>query len=162
MLFAVLTLLFGFGLGIVFGLDEDIIKLRLKASAAEVRESVYHGNDVAIKTVLDKSWVYAQRAHLHALDVWRDGREPDSARELARRVARFDAQISLGLGDGWFGLFRVLAGGCLLGDRAGKDPDGQRVFRWLAILSSGAMVVATAAVALLLVAMVVRRRQPAE
>ena len=63
---AVLTILFGQGMGIVFGLNEDAIKSRLKASAAEVRETVYKSDDAAIKTVLDKSWVYMQRAHLHA------------------------------------------------------------------------------------------------
>ena len=66
LLFAVLTLLFGFGLGIVFGLDEEAIKSRLSASADEVRESAYHGDEAAIKAALDKSWVYMQRAHLHA------------------------------------------------------------------------------------------------
>jgi hypothetical protein len=66
MLFAVITLLFGFVLGIVFGVNEDIIKSRLKASATEVRESTYRGDDAAMKAVLDKSWVYMQRAHLHA------------------------------------------------------------------------------------------------
>ena len=66
MLLAVLTLLFGFALGIVFGANEDAIKSRLKASAMEVRTSVYHDDDVALKAALAKSWVYVQRAHLHA------------------------------------------------------------------------------------------------
>ena len=66
LLFAVLTLLFGFGLGIVFGLNEDAIKSQLSAYCCEVRKAVYKGDDAAIKSVLDKSWVYMQRAHLHA------------------------------------------------------------------------------------------------
>ncbi|MGZ9083825.1 MAG: hypothetical protein ACXW3U_17295, partial [Rhodoplanes sp.] len=66
LLFAVLTLLFGFGLGIVFGLNEDAIKSRLNASAAEVRDTVYGGDDAAITAALDKTWVNKQRAHLHA------------------------------------------------------------------------------------------------
>ena len=45
---AVLTLLFGQGMGIVFGLNEDAIKSRLKRSAAEVHETVYKGDDTAI------------------------------------------------------------------------------------------------------------------
>jgi len=66
LLFAVLTLLFGFGLGIVFGLNEDAIKSQLKASAVAGKDTVYRGDDAAIKAVLDKSWIYMQRAHLHA------------------------------------------------------------------------------------------------
>ncbi|MFA5504281.1 MAG: hypothetical protein WC314_05800 [Vulcanimicrobiota bacterium] len=63
---ATLTILFGQFLGIVFGLNEDAIKHRMQASAVEVRESVYHNDDAAIKAVLDKSWTYMKRAHLHA------------------------------------------------------------------------------------------------
>lgn len=37
---AVLTILFGQGMGIVFGLNEDVAKSRLEASASEVRDSV--------------------------------------------------------------------------------------------------------------------------
>ena len=63
---ATLTLLFGFGLGILFGLDEGKIKSRLSDSAAAVQETVYHGDSTAAKPILEKSWSYAQRAHLHA------------------------------------------------------------------------------------------------
>src|SRR5690625_1782953 len=63
--FAVLTIVFGFGLGIVFGANEGAIKSRHEAAATAVRESAYGGDDAAIQAVLDKSWVYAQRAHLH-------------------------------------------------------------------------------------------------
>lgn len=38
---AILTILFGQGLGIVFGLNEDAIKPRLKGNAAEVQESTW-------------------------------------------------------------------------------------------------------------------------
>ncbi|MSU48709.1 MAG: hypothetical protein EXS37_06370 [Opitutus sp.] len=55
MFFAVLTLLFGFGLGIGFGLNEDAFKSRLKASAAAGRETVFRGDDAAIKYVLERS-----------------------------------------------------------------------------------------------------------
>ncbi len=63
---AVLTLLFGFGLGGVFGLDEDAIKSRLSASAAAVQASVYQGDHATAQAVVAKSWTYMQRAHLHA------------------------------------------------------------------------------------------------
>jgi hypothetical protein len=60
------TLLLGYGLGIVFGLNEEIIKSQLSASAAELQATAYHGDAAAVEAVLDKSWTYMQRAHLHA------------------------------------------------------------------------------------------------
>lgn len=66
LIFAVITLLFGQGMGIVFGLNEESIKGRLKTSATEVRDTVYKGDAASLKAVLDKSWAYMQRAHLHA------------------------------------------------------------------------------------------------
>lgn len=63
---AVLTLLYGHGLGIVFGINEDSLKQRLKASAEAVRDTAYKGDEAAIKAVLEKSWAYMKRAHLHA------------------------------------------------------------------------------------------------
>ena len=160
MLFAVLTLLFGFGLGIVFGLNEDMIKSRLKASAAEVRESVYHGNDAAIKTVLEKSWGYMQRAHLHASGLGAMAVGLILLVSLLGTSPGLTRAISLGLGAGglgysafwlWVG-FRAPALG---GTGAAKES-----LKWLAMPSSGAVVLATAAVAALLIIAIVRRRQP--
>jgi len=158
MLLAVLTLLFGFGLGIVFGLNEDIIKSRLKASAAEVRESVYHGNDAAIKAVLDKSWVYMQRAHLHAGSLGATAISLILLASLLGTPPGLTRAISFGLGAGGLGysVFWLWAGfraPALGGTGAAKES-----LKWLAMPSSGAMVVATAAVAVLLIVVIVRRR----
>lgn len=162
MLFAVLTLLFGFGLGIVFGLDEDIIKSRFKASAAEVRESVYHGDDAAIKAVLDKSWVYAQRAHLHAGGLGATAVSLILLVSLLGTSPGLTRAISLGLGMGGLGYSVFWLVAACRATALGSTGMAKESLRWLAMSSSGAMVVATAAVALLLVAMIVRRRQPAE
>ncbi|NCQ36254.1 hypothetical protein GW813_14505, partial [bacterium] len=62
---ALLTILYGQGMGIAFGLNEDAIKNRLQASALAVRETVYKGDDAAVKVVLANSWNYMKRAHLH-------------------------------------------------------------------------------------------------
>jgi len=66
LLFALLTLLFGFGLGAAFGAQEDRLKQGLKDSAAEVLDSKYGGDEAKAKKVTDKAWVYYKRAHLHA------------------------------------------------------------------------------------------------
>ncbi|MEX2045310.1 MAG: hypothetical protein WD941_08155 [Opitutus sp.] len=156
---AVLTLLFGFGLGIVFGLNEASIKSRLAASAAEVRDSVYKGDDAAIKAVLGKSWEYMQRAHLHA------GGLGTTAVVLTLLVVVIGASpgwtraISLGLGLGSLGysVYWMLAGFRAPG--LGGTGAAKESLKWLAMPSSAAIVIATIAVAVLLAACMLRRRE---
>ena len=100
---AVVTLLFGQGMGIVFGLNEDVIKSRLQASAAEVRETVYKGDDAAIKAVLDKSWAYMQRAHLHAGGMGTTALALITLAGLLGASRLVTMAIGLGLGGGGFG-----------------------------------------------------------
>lgn len=57
--------LLGQGIGVAFGANEDGMKASLKADADAVLATAYGGDAVKAKTVVDKSWVYYQRAHLH-------------------------------------------------------------------------------------------------
>ena len=150
LLLAVFTILFGQGLGIVFGLNEDAIKTRLNASAAEVRGSAYKGDDAAIKTVLDKSWNYMQRAHLHA------GAMGTTALGLICLVCALGASrrvtlaISVALGAGGFGysIFWMWAG--FRAPALGSTGAAKESLKWLAMPSSGAFVLATFSVLVLL------------
>lgn len=156
---AVLTLLFGQGMGIVFGLNEDAIKSRLSASAAEVREMVYKSDDAAIKAVLDKSWTYMKRAHLHADGIGTTALALILVLCLLGASQRVTVAIGVGLGAGGFGysIFWMWAGfraPALGGTAAAKES-----LKWLAMPSSGAFVIATVAVfVLLIVACVCGRR----
>lgn len=155
---AVLTILFGQGMGIVFGLNEDVIKSQLKESAAAVRVSVYMGDDAAIKAVLDKSWVYMQRAHLHA------GGMGTTALALIVLVGLLDASrrltmaVGLGLGAGGLGysIFWMWPGFRAPG--LGSMGLAKESLKWLAMPSSGAFVVATITVLVLLFVTLVRRQ----
>lgn len=157
--FAILTLLFGQGMGIVFGLNEDSIKNRLKAATIDVRESVYHNDDAAIKAVLDKSWTYMQRAHLHA------GGMGTTALSLIILVcllpvsARALIPISAGLGIGGLGysVFWMWAG--FRAPALGSTGAAKESLRWLAMPASGAFVIATVAVLLLLVSSLMTQRR---
>jgi hypothetical protein len=159
---AILTLLFGQGMGVVFGLNEEAIKGRLKADALEVRETVYKSDDAAAKAVLDKSWVYMQRAHLHA------GALGTSALALLILVCllgaspRITIAIGIGLGAGGLGysIFWMWAG--FLAPGLGSTGLAKESLRLLAIPSSGAFVLSTLAVLALVVARVVvgRSRGP--
>lgn len=155
---AVLTLLFGFALGIVFGLDEDAIKSRFSASAAAVQQTVYHGDSTAAKPVLDKSWTYAQRAHLHAGSLGTSaiamivtllliGTGPLLTRALA---------LAFGIGALGYAAFWLWAGFRAPG--LGSTGAAKESLAWLAMPSSGMFVVATTVVAVLCVRAIFRRQ----
>lgn len=60
-----LALLFGFGLGGVFGAAEASLKEGLNRSAQAVLEPVYQGDGARLVAVVKKSWSYMKRAHMH-------------------------------------------------------------------------------------------------
>ena len=158
LVFAVLTILFGQGLGVVFGLNEDAIKDRLKASATEVIDSVYKGNEEAIKPVLDKSWSYMQRAHLHA------GAMGTTALCLiilvcllgTTRLITIATGIGLGVGGFGYSVFWMLAGFRAPG--LGSTGAAKESLKLLAMPSSGAFVLSTVVVLCLLIFTFIRRQ----
>ena len=109
---AIITILFGQGMGVVFGVNEDAIKSTLEESARAVKETVYKNDDIAMKAVLTKCWSYMQRAHLHA------GAMGTTAVTLIILLCLIECSplktllISIGLGAGGLGysLFWMLAG----------------------------------------------------
>lgn len=142
-LIAVLTVLFGFGLGGVFGFKEAIIKSALAARATAVTATVYHGDAAAAKPVLDKAWTYMQRAHLHA------GASGTAAMALIAtlvlagvpaRAARITSLL-LGLGALGYSVFWLWAGFLIPG--LGSSGPAKEALRWLAIPSAGAMLLGT-------------------
>ena len=158
LLLAVLTILLGQGMGIVFGLNEAAIKGRLKASAAEVRDTIYKGDDNAARAVQDKAWTYMLRAHLHA------GAMGGTALGLIILVgllgtsSRAAAIISVALGAGGLGysVFWMWAG--FRAPALGGTSPAKESLRWLAMPSSGIFVLATIAVVVLLVATVLTKK----
>ncbi|MBI4621619.1 MAG: hypothetical protein HY736_00165 [Verrucomicrobia bacterium] len=160
LIFAVLTIFFGQGMGLVFGANEDAIKGRLNASAASVRSTIYQSDDTAMKAVLDKSWVYMQRAHLHAGGMGTTAFGFIVFVCLLGVSPRVTAALSAGLGAGGFGysVYWMWAGfraPALGGTAAAKES-----LEWLAVSSSGAFVLATLGVIVLLIVVVIPRRPP--
>lgn len=157
---AVLTVLFGFGLGIVFGLNEDLIRDRQRAAATAVLATAYQGDAAKAQPVLDKSWAYMQRAHLHA------GSLGTSAVVLSGLVLLLGVSagltrvitLALGLGGLGYSVFWLLAGFRAPG--MGGTGAAKESLKWLAMPSSGMLVAATALVAVLCLTTLVRRRAP--
>jgi hypothetical protein len=157
---AVLTVLFGFGLGIVFGLNEDLIRDRQRAAATAVLATAYQGDAAKAQPVLDKSWAYMQRAHLHA------GSLGTSAVVLSGLVLLLGVSagltrvitLALGLGGLGYSVFWLLAGFRAPG--MGGTGAAKESLRWLAMPSSGMLVAATALVAVLCLTTLVRPPAP--
>jgi hypothetical protein len=63
---ALCATLFGHGIGIAFGVAEDSIKGSLQAGADAVLADKYGGDAAKAKSVVDKSFTYVKRAHMHA------------------------------------------------------------------------------------------------
>ena len=154
---SVLTILFGQGMGIVFGLNEEAIKSRLKNSAMGVRESAYKGDDAAMKVVLDKSWTRMIRAHLHAGAMGTTAFAFIVFLGLVRPPHKVAVAVSVSLGAGGLGysVYWMLAG--FLAPGLGSTSAAKETLEWLAIPSSGVFVLASVAVLVLLVGMLVSR-----
>ena len=146
LLLAVLTLLLGQGMGIAFGVNEDAIKGRLRAGAAAVRDSAYQGDEVAAMAVVDKSWTYLKRAHLHAGGMGTTAVVLILVLCLVRVRVQLHAILSIALGAGGLGysIFWMWAGFRAPG--LGGTGAAKESLDWLAMPSSGAFVLATLAV----------------
>lgn len=156
---AVLTLLFGFGLGGLFGLNEEAIKSRLSASAAAVQTTVYQGDDAAAQAVVAKSWTYMQRAHLHAGGLGTAAVALTLLVVLLGTAPGVTRAISIGLGAGGLGysVFWMWAG--FRAPALGSTGAAKESLQWLAMPSAGALLAATAGVAVLCV-LALRRPPP--
>lgn len=146
LLAALCTLLFGFILGIVFGLNEDIIKSRL-ATSGEAARTEFYSDSESLDKVLAKSWVYMQRAHLHA------GSLGTAAIAMILlvvflkipAVVRMAISLALGLGGLGYSVYWLWAGFRAPG--LGGTDASKESLSWLAIPSSGAIVLGTLVVA---------------
>ena len=65
-LIAMIAILFGGSMGLSFGCCEDDVKGFLKAQADSVSQEKYGGIQEKKDKVVNKSWIYMKRAHLHS------------------------------------------------------------------------------------------------
>jgi hypothetical protein len=145
-----LTLLFGFGLGIVFGLNETLIKARLAAAADAAPQAVYQQDAAAKAAILDKSWTYMQRAHLHAGAMGTTAIALTLVLVLLGTTPRLARPLSLALGVGGLGYAAFWMWAGFRAPGLGSTGAAKESLKWLAMPSSGIFVLATATVALLL------------
>jgi hypothetical protein len=151
-LLALLTILFGFGFGGVFGAFEEPLKADLSARAETVRESVYAGDTAKMKSVIDKSWSYYKRAHLHGGGIGAvalGGILLLAALPTPRRRVRQGVALALGLGGLGYASFWMIAARAapvLGGTDAAKES-----LAWLAVPSAGLLMIGVVAVIALVI-----------
>ncbi len=154
------AIVLGFGLGGAFGAAEDAIKARLKASA-ERAHAVYLAKAAAekdpeaaaladSKKILERSWTYLQRAHLHAGAL---GTVALAASLLLGQLTaawwlRQLASLCLGVGSVLYPLFWMLA--AFRAPGLGSTGAAKDSLSWLALPGAGLCVIG-AVLALLLV-----------
>ncbi len=152
-LFACLSVAFGFTMGALFGAFEESLKGNLKAGGEAVLAEKYAGDPAKLKAVLDKSWIYYQRAHLHG------GGLGAVALALCLLLAalpghaprlRSLAALLAGLGALGYAVFWLLAG--LRAPGLGGTAAAKESLEWLAVPTSGMAIAGL----LLTLALVVR------
>ncbi len=148
---ALLTLLYGFGLGGAFGAFEDNIRGSLEASATAVKDSVYQGDESAMKKITDKSWTYMKRAHLHANGLGTAALAIIFVLAGTRASGRVRGVISTALGLGALGYASFWMFAALTAPALGSTHDAKEALGWLAIPSAGLCILGLLATLVLFV-----------
>lgn len=139
---ALVAIAFAFTLGALFGAAEESLKGTLKASGEAALATKYGGDAAKLKSVLDKSWVYFQRAHLHgaglgavALGLCLVLASLQGASSRLRSVAA----VASGFGAIGYAVFWLAAG--FVAPGAGGTSAAKQSLEWLAIPASGLAIV---------------------
>ena len=148
---ALLTLLYGFGLGGAFGAFEDNIKGSLQASAEEVKATIYQGDEAAMKKITDKSWTYMKRAHLHANGLGTAALAIIFILAGTPASSRVRGVVSSALGVGALGYASFWMFAARRAPAMGSTHDAKESLSWLAIPSAGLCVLGLVAVMVLFV-----------
>ncbi len=138
---ALLSLLYGFGLGGVFGVAEDSIKDHLEAEAQAVLETVYGGDQAKVAKTLSKSWTYFKRAHLHANGLGTAALAMILLLSCTAAAGRLEQVTAVLLGGGALGYasFWMFAG--MTAPGLGGTGAAKEALQWLAVPTSGACIV---------------------
>ena len=138
---ALLSLLYGFGLGAAFGIAEDSIKDHLKDEGRAVFTTAYAGDQAKLDKVLSKSWTYFKRAHLHANAIGTAALAMILLLAGIGEVGGIERLTAALLGFGALGYssFWMFAG--LTAPGLGSTGAAKEALEWLALPTSGACIV---------------------
>ncbi len=157
LILGVVTLLLGFGLGVVFGLKEDALKEKLTADATAVLPTVYQGDSTQIRSVVNGAFTYMQRSHLHSGGLGAVAVTLSVVVVLLGTGAGLARLVSSGLGLGALGYSSYWLWAGLRAPSVGGTGVAREQLAWYAISTSGLMVASTVAVLCLLLLALFRR-----
>jgi hypothetical protein len=149
-LLALLTILFGFGFGGAFGAFEEPMKKGLADRAAAVLDTVYKGDATKAKSVVDKSWAYYKRAHLHGGAIGAVALGGILLLAALRRPGdpvRRGVSVALGAGGLGYSVFWMLA--ARAAPSMGGTDAAKESLEWLAVPSAGLLMIGLAAMIVL-------------
>lgn len=134
---ALLSIVFGFLLGGSFGAAEGPIKAHLHSSADAVFDSVYQGDAAKRDAVVNKSWVYLKRAHLHGGAIGAAALASIVLLGLLGKPGFLERGSALAFGGGslLYSAFWLAAG--LMAPALGSTGDAKEALRFLAIPGAG-------------------------
>lgn len=140
-LLALLAILFGFVLGGAFGAVEDSIKSTLNASGTAVLDSVYQGEAAKKDAVVQKSFSYLIRAHLHGGAIGNAALAAIAAMLLftGRGLLAQGSSVAFGAGALLYSVFWLAAGFAAPG--LGSTGAAKEAYNWLAIPGAGLSIV---------------------
>lgn len=134
---ALLSIAFGFLLGGAFGAVEDSIKGHLRSSADAVFDTVYQSDATKRDAVLDKSWAYMKRAHLHGGAIGAAALASIVLLGLFESTGLLEriSASAFGAGALLYSVFWLIAG--LAAPSVGSTGEAKEALRFLAIPSAG-------------------------
>lgn len=134
---ALLSIAFGFLLGGAFGAVEDSIKGHLRSSADAVFDTVYQSDATKRDAVLDKSWAYMKRAHLHGGAIGAAALASIVLLGLFESTGLLEriSASAFGAGALLYSVFWLMAG--LAAPSVGSTGEAKEALRFLAIPSAG-------------------------
>jgi hypothetical protein len=151
-LLSLLCVLFGFGLGGLFGGAEDTLKGELEQRATAVQDTVYRGDVAQVKAVQERAWTYFKRAHMHGGAI---GTFALLGALLLAGLGGLSAVVrgvtsrALGAGALGYSVFWLVAG--LRAPGLGGTGPAKESLAWLAFPSAGLLLLGVIAVIVLVV-----------
>jgi hypothetical protein len=145
LLFGLLAVLYGWSLGLAFGVNEDGIREKFLADA-EASRAIYlqkagseEGANAAIKKIDESAWTYFLRAHLHAGAIGSIAIGGSLVLSLLSvgRLPKLVASLLLGVGAVGYPLFWMLAG--MRAPGLGSTGAAKESLEWLAFPSAGGL-----------------------
>lgn len=148
---AIFTILYGFILGGAFGANEEGLQGFLKDKGQTVFTTVYKSDQASMDAVVNKSWKYMIRSHMHAGGIGTSSLILITVLALMNIQASIKLILSTGLGIGAFGysFFWLWAG--IRAPELGSTGLAKESLSWLAIPSAGLLILGTLSVLILMI-----------